>query len=127
MIKLAIISIFVDDIPKAVEFYTSKLGFKIKRDIKEYNYVSLTDEFDNVELLLEPSINQISIQYQERLFASGIPATSFEVDDLDKIYNDLLSLGVEFSMKPTKMVGSNIAVFNDTCGNFIQIHQVHDE
>ena len=127
MIKLSIININVSDVKKAMEFYTEKLGFKVKRNIKSINYVTLTDEFDSVEMLLEPTTHPVSYDYQRGLYENGIPATSFEVDDINKVCEELKAFGVKITKEPTKVFGSTIALFDDTCGNYIQLHEVEDE
>ncbi|MBI6873286.1 VOC family protein [Clostridium aciditolerans] len=124
--KIELASVFVDDTNKALKFYTEVLGFVKKVHIPEVNWVTVTssDEPEGTQLLLEPNDNPVSETYQKGIFAQGIPATSFAVEDVEKEYERLVKLGVEFTIKPTKSVGAIIAVFNDTCGNLIQIHQV---
>lgn len=78
---------------------------------------------DGMELLLEPNGNPIATTYQQALFEAGIPATTFAVDDIHKEYKRMAELGVVFTMEPTEMPGVTIAVFDDTCGNLIQLHQ----
>ncbi|MPN13610.1 hypothetical protein SDC9_160932 [bioreactor metagenome] len=94
--------------------------------IPEINWITVTspDEPEGTQLLIEPNDNPVAKTYQEGIFAQGIPATSFAVEDIEKEFERLVQLGVEFTIKPTKSVGAIIAVFNDTCGNLIQIHQV---
>ena len=79
---------------------------------------------DGVELLLEPNNNPAALTFQKAIFEQGIPATAFNVDDIDEEYQRLLSLGVSFVTPPTEAGPVKIAVFNDTCGNLIQIYQV---
>lgn len=124
--KIELASVFVDDTNKALKFYTEVLGFVKKVHIPEANWVTVTssDEPEGTQLLLEPNDNPVAETYQKGIFAQGIPATSFAVEDVEKEYERLVKLGVEFTIKPTKSVGAIIAVFNDTCGNLIQIHQV---
>lgn len=124
--KIELASVFVDDTNKALKFYTEVLGFVKKVHIPEINWITVTspDEPEGTQLLLEPNGNPVAKTYQEGIFAQGIPATSFAVEDIEKEYERLVQLGVEFTIKPTKSVGAIIAVFNDTCGNLIQIHQV---
>lgn len=81
------------------------------------------DDLEGTELLLEPDEHPAAKDYQRRIFAEGIPATMFGVTDLEKEYSRLLEKGVEFTLKPTKAGEVTIAVFNDTCGNLIQIIQ----
>jgi len=82
------------------------------------------EEQDGTELLLEPMGFEPAKTYQKALFEAGIPLTAFNVDDVDKEYDRLTKRGVEFSMKPTQMGPTKLAVFNDTCGNNIQLVQV---
>lgn len=124
--KIELASVFVDDTNKALKFYTEVLGFVKKVHIPEINWITVTspDETEGTQLLLEPNSNPVAETYQKGIFAQGIPATSFAVEDVEKEYERLVQLGVEFTIKPTKSVGAAIAVFKDTCGNLIQIHQV---
>jgi predicted enzyme related to lactoylglutathione lyase len=126
-----VIGVPVQDQEKALKFYTEKLGFLKKVDvpISEHNRwltVVSKEEQDGPEILLEPAPNHFEPAkiYQKALFDAGIPYTQFNVDDVQKEYEQLTKLGVEFSVKPTKMGTVKIAVFNDTCGNNIQIVQM---
>ncbi|MDM5232824.1 VOC family protein [Lysinibacillus pakistanensis] len=125
--KIIITSIFVQDQDKALEFYTKTLGFVKKHDVPSgaYRWITLVspDEEGSIELLLEPNEHPAAKEYQEKLFADGIPVTMFGVTDIDKEYERLVEKGVKFTMKPTKMGEITIAVFDDTCGNLIQIIQ----
>lgn len=127
MLKIIITSIFVQDQDKALEFYTKTLGFVKKHDVPSgaYRWITLVspDEEGSIELLLEPNEHPAAKEYQEKLFADGIPVTMFGVADIDKEYEQLVEKGVKFTMKPTKMGEITIAVFDDTCGNLIQIIQ----
>lgn len=124
--KIELTSVFVDDTDKALKFYTEVLGFVKKVHIPEINWITVTsqDEPEGTQLLLEPNDNPVAETYQKGIFDQGIPATSFAVEEIENEYERLLKLGVEFSIKPTKTVGAIIAIFNDTCGNLIQMHQV---
>lgn len=124
--KIDLTSVFVDDTNKALEFYTEVLGFVKKVHIPEINWITVvsSEEPEGTQLLLEPNSNPAAIAYQKAIFEQGIPATSFAVEDVEKEYERLIKLGVEFTMKPTKTVGAIISVFKDTCGNLIQLHQV---
>jgi len=82
------------------------------------------EEQDGVELVLEPISFEPAKVFQEELFNAGIPWTAFNVDNLDEEYQRLADLGVTFSMKPTEMGPTKLAVFSDTCGNNIQIFQL---
>lgn len=125
--KIWITSVFVDDQAKALEFYTSKLGFVKKNDIAlgEYRWLTVVSPFqpDGVELLLEPSAHSAVPSFKQALKQDGIPLTSFEVDDINVEFDRLKSLGVEFTLNPTPAGEVIVAVFDDTCGNLIQIMQ----
>lgn len=125
--KIIVTSLFVQDQEKALAFYTNTLGFIIKHDIPmgKHRWITLVspDAQDGTELLLEPDEHPAAKEYQKRIFADGIPATMFGVADIDQEYNRLLENGVNFTMKPTKMGDITIAVFDDTCGNLIQMLQ----
>lgn len=124
--KIILTSIFVDDQEKALKFYTEKLGFVKKSDLSagEYRWLTVVSPEDpgGAELLLEPNENPVAQAYQRGIFEQGIPAASFGVEDTHAEYERLKSLGVKFTMEPTKVIGQvTIAVFEDTCGNLIQI------
>lgn len=126
--KVSGISIPVLDQQKALEFYTNKLGFIKKRDLpvgdgNRWLTVVSKEEPDGPEILLEPAPLHFepSKIYQEALMKAGIPYTQFEVDNVASEYDRLTQNGVDFSVKPTIMGTVKIAVFNDTCGNLIQI------
>lgn len=125
--KIIVTSIFVQDQDKALEFYSEKLGFVKKEDVPvgEFRWISLVspDNQDGVELLLEPNDHPASKEFQKKIYSEGIPATMFGVVDIRKEYERLMKNGVKFSMEPTKMGEVTIAVFDDTCGNLIQIVQ----
>jgi predicted enzyme related to lactoylglutathione lyase len=124
--KIDLTSVFVSDTMKALKFYTEVLGFVKKVHLPEINWITVAsaEEQEGTQLLLEPNSNPAAMTYQKSIFEQGIPATSFATSDVEKEYERLVSLGVEFTLEPTKSVGAIIAVFNDTCGNLIQIHQV---
>ncbi|MFV8328487.1 VOC family protein [Flavobacterium sp. ZS1P14] len=126
--KVKVIGIPVLDQEKALAFYTEKLGFVKKVDVpigedSRWLTVVSKEEQDGPEVLLEPSPNHFEPAkiYQKALFDAGIPYTQFNVGNVQLEYERLVSLGVEFSMKPTEMGTVKIAIFNDTCGNNIQI------
>ncbi|KGR74925.1 VOC family protein [Ureibacillus sinduriensis] len=125
--EIIVTSIFVNNQDKALEFYSRKLGFIKKHDVPsgEYRWITLVspDNQNGTELLLEPNNHPAAKEYQERLFSEGIPVTMFGVADLDAEYNRLIEEGVKFTMKPTNMGNISIAVFDDTCGNLIQLIQ----
>src|SRR5580765_1873521 len=126
--KVKVISIPVQDQEKALQFYTDKLGFVKKLDIplggdSRWLTVVSKEEQDGAEVLLEPSPKHFepAKTYQKALFDAGIPYTQFNVNNVQQEYERLVNLGVEFSVKPTEMGTVRIAVFNDTCGNNIQM------
>ena len=125
--KVIVTSIFVEDQDKALQFYSETLGFVKKHGVPagEFRWITLVSPEDQkgTEIVLEPNNNPIAKDYQNRLFEEGIPVTMFGVEDIQKEYERLLQLGVKFTMKPTKMGEISIAVFDDTCGNLIQIIQ----
>jgi predicted enzyme related to lactoylglutathione lyase len=125
--KIYLTSVYVDDQDKALKFYTEVLGFLKKSAFPVGLFKWLTvvspEEPDGVELLLEPNDNPAARQYQKALFEQGIAATSFAVSDIQKEYERMKRLGVVFTMEPTPMGPAIIAVFDDTCGNLIQIAQ----
>ncbi|WP_276501986.1 VOC family protein [Terrimonas pollutisoli] len=126
--KVKVTSVPVQDQEKALQFYTEKLGFIKKFDVplgegNRWLTVVSKEEPEGTEILLEPSPNHLAEAktYQKALFDKGIPYTQFNVDNVQQEYERLVSLGVEFSVKPTEMGTVKISVFNDTCGNNIQI------
>ena len=128
MVKITLASVLVDDQDKALRFYTEVLGFVKKQDLPVGAFRFLTvfspEGPDDIELLLEPNDNPAAKTYQQAIYAQGIPATSFAVDDIQKEYERMTALGVVFRTEPTPAGPVTIAVFDDTCGNLIQLHQV---
>ena len=126
--RIYVTSVFVDDQRKALEFYTDVLGFQKKRDIPLGSASWLTvvspEQPDGTELLLEPSDHPAVRPYKKALVEDGIPATSFAVDDIQAEFDRLRSKGVRFTQEPTQMGVVSTAVFDDTCGNLIQIVQL---
>lgn len=129
--RIRVVSIPVQDQEKALKFYTGKLGFVKKLDIplgEGNRWLTLVseEERDGPELLLEPSPNHFvpAKTYQKALFDAGIPYTQFNVVNVQEEYERLTRLGVTFVMKPTTMGTAKFAVFNDTCGNNIQIAEI---
>lgn len=126
--RIRLNSVFVDDQDKALAFYTGVLGFVKKSDFPVGQFKWLTvvspEEPNGAELLLEPNDNPAARTFQEAMFGQGIPATSFAVEDVWKEYERMKGLGVVFRMEPTKMGPVTVAVFDDTCGNLIQVAQV---
>lgn len=125
--KIILTSVFVDDQDKALKFYTEKLGFVKKQDVPvgEFKWLTVVspEDQDGTELLLEPSDNPITKEFKKGLVEQGIPAASFGVKDIEAESKRLKALGVKFTMEPTEMGPVKVAVFDDTCGNFIQIMQ----
>lgn len=126
--KVTLISIPVRDQEQALKFYTEKLGFLKKKDLplgggNRWLTLVSAEWQDGPELLLEPAPNHFEPckVYQDALMEAGYPYTQFDTNSVDDDYKRLSELGVEFSMKPTSMGTVKIAVFNDTCGNNIQL------
>ena len=125
--KITLASIFVNDQEKALKFYTEILGFKKKHDIPlgENRWLTITSSESppNLELVLEPNKNPVAKTFQEGLYSQGIPATSFESSNIYKEFEELKKKGVHFTSAPQKYADTILAIFDDTCGNLIQIHQ----
>jgi catechol 2,3-dioxygenase-like lactoylglutathione lyase family enzyme len=125
--RIKLTSIMVNDQDRALRFYTEVLGFKQKHDIPvgEYRWITVTspEEPDDLELALEPNANPAGKAFQEAMFAQGIPMTSFEVGDIAAEFARLTAQGVAFTQQPTPAGPVILAVFADTCGNLIQLHQ----
>ncbi len=126
--KIKLSSVLVDHQDKALKFYTEVLGFVKKTDIPVGDAKFLTvvspDEPDGTELLLEPDGNPAARTFKKAIFEQGIPATAFNVDDIQKEYKRMKELGVVFRGEPQKAGTTTTAVFDDTCGNLIQIYQL---
>ena len=127
--RINVTSVLVDDQEKALRFYTDVLGFVKKTEIPLGDARWLTvvspSEPDGVELLLEPDGHPAARPFKEALVADGIPYTSFAVDDVHAEHERLSGLGVTFTQPPTAMGPVTTAVFDDTCGNLIQIAAQH--
>jgi catechol 2,3-dioxygenase-like lactoylglutathione lyase family enzyme len=125
--RINLSSVFVDDQDKALRFYTQVLGFVKKMEIPlgEARWLTVVspDSPDGVELLLEPSDHPAVKPFKDALVSDGIPFTSFAVDDVQREFARLRSLGVQFTQEPVEMGPVTTAVFDDTCGNLIQIAQ----
>ena len=125
--RITLTGVFVGDQDEALRFYTETLGFVKKHDVPvgEFKWLTVVspDDPDGTELLLEPNENPVAQEYQKGIFDQGIPAASFSVTDIRAEYEKLKSLGVAFTMEPTELPNVTIAVFDDTCGNLIQIMQ----
>jgi len=123
--KLKVTSIYVTDQEQAVRFYTDILGLVKKTDVTQgpYRWVTVTsaEEPDGVELQLAPNDDSAGAAYQQALFEKGQAAVMFYVDDVQQEHDRLTASGAEFTMPPTKVTGSTIAILNDTVGNLIQL------
>ena len=123
--KINLASVFVDDQDKALSFYTETLGFVKKAEMPAGEFKWLTvvspEDPDGVELLLEPSDHPAVRPFKDAIVADGIPFTSFAVNDVQAEYERLSARGVKFVQQPTSMGPVTTAVFDDTCGNLIQI------
>jgi predicted enzyme related to lactoylglutathione lyase len=128
--KIKLTSVSIDDYDKALKFYTEVMGFEKKHDIPlgegaRWITVVSPQEPNGTELLLEPNASYPAMKaLKEALVNDGIAFTAFEVDDIQKEYARMKKLGVEFTMEPTNMGTTIIAIFDDTCGNLIQIYQI---
>ena len=126
--KIKLNSVLVDDQDKALKFYTEVLGFVKNKEVPVGKFKWLTvvspEGPDDIELLLEPNDNPAAKTFQEAIFKQGIPLTAFAVDDIEEEYQRMRALGVVFQTKPTKTGPATVAVFEDTCGNLIQLYQV---
>jgi catechol 2,3-dioxygenase-like lactoylglutathione lyase family enzyme len=128
--KIKLTRVSIDEYDKALKFYTEVMGFVLKRDIPlgdgaRWITVVSPDEPHGTELLLEPNANYPAMKaLKEALVKDGIPFTAFEVSDIQGEYERMKALGVEFTMEPTNMGPTTVAILNDTCGNLIQIYQV---
>ena len=116
---------YVDDQEKALGFYTEVLGFAKKADFTQGPFRWLTvvssEEPDGTELQLTLNNNPAAKAYQEAIFQQGQPAAMFFTDDIKADYERIKPRGAEFTMPPTDVPGSTIAMLNDTCGNLIQL------
>ena len=126
--KVTLISIPVRNQEKALNFYSEKLGFitKVNQLLEDGNrWITLVSKEDpeGIEILLEPAPIHFEPTrvYQDALLEAGLPYTQFDVDDVQSEYNRLTQLGVGFSLKPTQYGQEKVAIFNDTCGNNIQL------
>lgn len=128
--KIYITGVFVDDQARAHDFYTKQLGFTVKHDVPvgEHRWLTVVspDQPDGTELLLEPSDHRAVQPFKAALVADGIPATSFQVDDLAAEYERLSGLGVRFTQQPTDAGPVRMAVLDDTCGNLIQLIEMKE-
>lgn len=125
--RITLSSVIVQNQEDALRFYTEVLGFAKKVDLPagEYRWLTVVspEDPDGAQLVLEPNVNPAAATYQRALFASGIPITSFAVDDIEEQHQRLEALGVVFTSEPADMGGVSVAIFEDSCGNLIQLHQ----
>jgi predicted enzyme related to lactoylglutathione lyase len=126
--KIKLTSVYVDDQDRALTFYTQVLGFAKKADFKQGSYRWLTvaspEEPDGTELQLALNDNPAAKAYQQTLFEQGQPAVMFFTDDIKGDYERMRARGADFTMPPTDVTASTIAMLRDTCGNLIQITQL---
>ncbi|MBP1155697.1 MULTISPECIES: VOC family protein [unclassified Paenibacillus] len=124
--KISLTSVYVNNPVEAFKFYTEVLGF-IKRIYMPEAYLAIVaspEEPNGTGLLLEPNDNPIAKTYQEALYNAGLPVVVLGVEDIQHEYERMNKLGVVFRKKPTKTEMGTEAIFEDTCGNFIQLYQV---
>ena len=125
--RIVVTSVLVDDQDKALRFYTDVLGFVKKFDVPlgvaRWLTVVSREDPDGVELLLEPDAHPAATPFKRALVEDGIPFTSFDVSDVNAEYRRLVGAGVRFTQPPVDMGPVTTAVFDDTCGNLIQIAQ----
>jgi catechol 2,3-dioxygenase-like lactoylglutathione lyase family enzyme len=123
--KIHLTSVLVDDQRKALRFYTEVLGFQKKWDVPlgEHSWLTVVspEDPDGTELVLEPDEHPAAKPFKTALVEDGIPFTSFAVSDVAAEYDRLVAQGVHFTQPPTEMGPTTTAVFDDTCGNLIQI------
>jgi predicted enzyme related to lactoylglutathione lyase len=127
MLQIKLASVMVEDQAKALAFYTDVLGFTKQMDfpVGEYRWITVAAAGrDDLHLALEPNENPAAKAFQQAMFSQGIPMTSFESTDLVADYERLRRAGVAFTKPPTEAGAVKIAVFTDTVGNLIQLHQV---
>ena len=126
--KIKVMSVYVDDQEKALRFYTDVLGFVKKTDFSQGPFRWLTvasaEDPDGTELQLALNNNPAAKTYQQALFQQGQPAAMFYTDDLQADYERMKARGAEFTMPPTEVTASKIAMLNDTSGNLIQVAQL---
>lgn len=126
--KIKLTSVYVDDQDKALRFYTEVLGFVKKADFSQGQFRWLTvaspEEPEGTELQLALNNNPAAAAYQQAIFQQGQPAIMFYTDDVKGDYERIKAAGGEFTMPPTDVTASTIAILNDTCGNLIQLVQL---
>ena len=126
--KIKVTSVYVDDQDKALRFYTEVLGFAKKTDFSQGPFRWLTvaspEEPDGTELQLALNNNPAAKAYQQAMFQQGQPTAMFYTDDVKGDYERIKARGAQFTMPPTDVTASIIAMLNDTCGNLIQLVQL---
>ena len=126
--KIKVTSVYVDDQEKALRFYTEVLGFVKKADFSQGPFRWLTvaspENPDGTQLQLALNDNPAAKAYQQAMFQQGQPAAMFFTDDVQADYERMKTRGAEFTMPPTDVTGSKIAILKDTCGNMIQVTQL---
>jgi predicted enzyme related to lactoylglutathione lyase len=126
--KIKVTSVYVDDQEKALRFYTEVLGFVKKTDFSQGPFRWLTvaspEDPGGTELQLAPNNNPAAQTYQQAIFQQGQPAAMFYTDDVQADFERMKTRGAQFTMPPTDVTASKIAMLNDTCGNLIQIVQL---
>ena len=126
--RINLTSVLVDDQDKALRFYTDVLGFVKKDDVSKGGYRWLTvaapDQPDGAQLQLALDDNPAGKTYQQAIFQQGQPAAMFNTDDVQADHQRMKARGAEFTMPPTDVTASKIAMVDDTCGNLIQIVQL---
>ena len=129
--KIKLTSLSIDDYDKALKFYTEIMGFVKKQDFPlgegaRWITVVSPEEPTGVELLREPNASYPAMKaLKESLVKDGIPYTAFQVNDVQQEYERMKDRGVEFTMEPTNMGMWTAAIFDDTCGNLIEIYQIN--
>jgi catechol 2,3-dioxygenase-like lactoylglutathione lyase family enzyme len=130
--RIKLNSVSISDYDQALHFYTEVLGFEKKHDIPlggDARWITVVspEEPNGTELVLEPNAGYPEMKaLKEALVRDGIPFTAFEVDDIRAEYERLKELGVEFTMEPTNMGTTTVAILDDTCGNLIQLYQMNE-
>lgn len=129
--RIYVTSVLVDDQDKALKFYTEVLGFVKKTEVPvgaaRWLTVVSAENPEGTELLLEPDGHPAAGPFKRALVEDGIPFTSFAVDDVEREYDRLRAMGVLFTQEPLSMGAVTTAVFDDTCGNLIQIVRVKED
>jgi catechol 2,3-dioxygenase-like lactoylglutathione lyase family enzyme len=123
--RIELTSVLVDDQDKALDFYTRVLGFRKKTEVPlgEHRWLTVVspDDPEGTQLVLEPDAHPAAKPFKAALVSDGIPFASFTVDDVEREFERLRALGVDFTQEPAQMGPVTTAVFDDTCGNLIQI------